>query len=245
MEYLIIGLSAVVAGVIQNIAGFGAGIILMLILPHFFNMLISPAINAAICTGMTIILAVHYRKYTDYKRVWLPCVCFMAMSVSIIWVVSDIDLHLLGAAFGVFLIALSIYFIFFQKNIKVKPTAASAVCFGLLAGALSGLFSIGATAMALYFLAISRDRNVYIGNLQTLLAINNVVSLLTRALRGIYTADLILPTAVGFAGILLGQFFGSKIAGKLDAAKINLFIYILVGVSGIETLIKQLAYLFL
>ena len=140
---------------------------------------------------------------------------------------------------------MSIYFIFFQKNIKVKPTAASAVCFGLLAGALSGLFSIGATAMALYFLAISRDRNVYIGNLQTLLAINNVVSLLTRALRGIYTADLILPTAVGFAGILLGQFFGSKIAGKLDAAKINLFIYILVGVSGIETLIKQLAYLFL
>lgn len=35
MEYLIIGLSSVVAGVIQNIAGFGAGIILMLILPHF------------------------------------------------------------------------------------------------------------------------------------------------------------------------------------------------------------------
>ena len=99
--------------------------------------------------------------------------------------------------------------------------------------------------MALYFLAISEDRNVYIGNLQTLLSINNVVSLLTRALRGIYTADLILPTAVGFAGILLGQLFGSKIAGKLDAAKINLFIYILVGVSGIETLIKQLSYLFL
>lgn len=240
MIYLIIGLSAVLAGVIQNIAGFGAGIILMLILPHFFDMLVAPAINAAVCTGMTIIMALRYRKHTEYQYVWLPCLCFVTMTVSIIWVVRDIDLYLLGAAFGVFLIVLSIYFLFFQNNVKVKPTTTSAIGFGLLSGILSGLFAIGATSIALYFLAISKDRKAYMGNLQTLLAINNVVSLSTRALRGIYTADLILPTLVGFAGILLGQFFGSKIAGKLDAGKINRFIYILVGVSGVETLIRQL-----
>jgi len=243
MEYLMIGLFAVGAGIIQNIAGFGAGIILMLILPHFFNMLVSPAINAAICTGMTVILAFRYRKYTDYAHVWLPCTCFMAASVSVIWVVSDIDLHLLGAAFGIFLMLLSIYSVFCQKNIKIKATPASAICFGLLAGVLSGLFSIGATAMALYFLAVSESRNSYIGNLQTLLAINNVVSLITRIFRGIYTVDLVFPTLIGFAGILLGQFFGSRITKKLNTEKINLFIYIIVGISGLETFAKQLAYL--
>ena len=34
MEFVIVGAAAAVAGVIQNIAGFGSGIILMMILPH-------------------------------------------------------------------------------------------------------------------------------------------------------------------------------------------------------------------
>lgn len=243
MSFVVIGISAVAAGVVQNIAGFGAGIILMLVLPHFFNMLAAPALNAAICTGMTIILAVRYRKDTQAKLVWLPCVCFMAASVSVIWVVGDIDLHILGAAFGLFLILLSVYFIFFQKKVRVNPSPLIAVCFGLLAGVLSGLFSIGATAMALYFLSVSEDRRSYMGNLQTLLAINNVVSLTTRVIRGVYTVDLVLPTLIGFAGILAGQKLGSKISVKMDTDKINLFIYILVGITGVETLIKQLAYM--
>ena len=43
MEFVIVGTSAAVAGIVQNIAGFGAGIILMMILPHFYGVLGAPA----------------------------------------------------------------------------------------------------------------------------------------------------------------------------------------------------------
>lgn len=243
MVLTIIAVSAVLAGIIQNIAGFGASVVMLLILPRFFDLLAAPALNSAISAGMTIIMAIQYRKHTQFKLIWLPCFCFMAAAISIIWVAKDFEMHALGVAFGVFLIVLSIYSIFFQKKIHITPTPLLAVIFGLLAGILSGLFAIGATAMALYFLSVSKDRNAYMGNLQTLLAINNTTSLITRAIRGIYTVDLIVPTLIGFAGILIGQKLGSRVAGKMDGKKLTTFIYIIVGITGIETLVKKLSFL--
>ena len=62
-------------------------------------------------------------------------------------------------------------------------------------------------------------------------------------MRGIYTVDLILPTLIGFAGIMLGQKLGSKVSRKMDGEKLTRFIYIIVGITGVETLIKQLMLL--
>ena len=98
--------------------------------------------------------------------------------------------------------------------------------------------------MAMYFLSVTEDRNHYMADLQFLLAVNNTVSLYTRAATGIYTASLLLPTAFGFGGILIGQFVGSRIAGRLDGERIKHFIYIMVGLTGIETIIKQLIKIF-
>lgn len=240
LAYLIVGGASVIAGIIQNIAGFGAGIVLMLVLPHFFSLIAAPALNQGISTLMTVILAKRYIKYMEPKQVFLPIACYIAASTCVIWIIKDIDLHLLAIAFGVFMILLSIYFMFVQKNLQLKPTPLTAVLCGLLGGVLSGLFSIGSTAMALYFLACNDKREGYMGNLQFLLAVTNVVSLCMRTLRGIYTIDLLLPTAVGFAGILLGQKIGGKLSSRLDPSVINKCIYILVGLTGLETLIKQL-----
>ena len=104
----------------------------------------------------------------------------------------------------------------------------------------TGLFSIGAPTMALYFRGITKDREHYFADLQTTLAVSNVVSTSVRIRRGLYTADLILPTVIGFSGILLGQYLGGKVRGRLDADSVNRFIYIMVLLSGVSTLIKYL-----
>lgn len=135
---------------------------------------------------------------------------------------------------------LALYFMFVQKNLKVSGNPiVGAVC-GLISGALSGLFSIGAPTMALYFRAVTEDRNHYFASLQTLLAVANTVSTITRINRGLYPADLILPSVVGFLGLLAGQFIGSKVGKNLDAEKLNQFIYIMVLLSGINTLVKYI-----
>ena len=147
---------------------------------------------------------------------------------------------LVGIAFGIFFIVLSLYFMFVQKNLKLPDNPiVGAVC-GLISGTLSGLFSIGAPTMALYFRAVTEDRNHYFGNFQTLLAVANTVSTIARIKRGLYPADLILPSVVGFLGLLVGQFIGSKAGKNLDAEKLNKFIYIMVLLSGINTLVKYI-----
>ena len=152
----------------------------------------------------------------------------------------NIKLDLLSIAFGLFLIVLSVYFIFFQKSLKLRPTSFVAIVCGLVAGALSGLFSIGAPTMALYFLAVTDSRESYLGNLQALLAVTNIASLSMRVSRGLYTTDMLIPTAVGFASLLIGQWLGSKVAGRLTGEWFNRVVYALVGFSGVVTLVKQL-----
>lgn len=238
--YIIIFVAAIAAGMLRSFAGFGAGIILLLILPRFFDVVTSTTLNQAICTGMPIIVAIRYRKYTEWKKTLLPGIAFIIASMSTIRMLKNIDLSWLGAAMGLFLILLSLYYLFWAKKIEINPTPLTAVIFGLISGVLSGLFSIGVTLMAVYFLAITEDRNHYIADLQSAMAVSNIFSLATRVSTGFYTASLIVPTLIGFVGMLFGQFAGDRISGHMNEEKIKRFIYILVGITGIETLIKQL-----
>ncbi len=170
----------------------------------------------------------------------LPGVCFIVASVATIRLVKNIDLSWLGVMLGIFLVLLSLYYLFWAKNIRIEPTPLIAVVFGLVSGVLSGLFSIGVTLMAVYFLAVTEDRNHYMADLQSVMAVTSIISMATRISSGFYTQSLILPTVFGVAGVLVGLQLGKGIAGRLNAAKINRFIYILVGLTGIETIIKQL-----
>ena len=238
--YLSLIIAAFLAGIIRSVAGFGAGIILLLVLPRFFDVITAATLNQAICTGLTIIMAIRYRKYIEGRKVLLPGIAFILASVVTIRLLKNLDLSWLGAALGFFLLALSLYYLFGAKRISIRPTPLLAVGFGLISGVLSGLFSIGVTLMAIYFLALTEDRNHYMGDLQSVMAVSNIISMSTRISAGFYTGDLILPTLVGFAGVLIGQQLGDRIAGRLNAEKINRFIYILVGLTGIETIIRQL-----
>ncbi len=238
--YIIIFVAAIAAGMIRSAAGFGAGIILLLVLPRFYDVVTSTTLNQAICTGMPIIVALQYRKYTEWKKTLLPGIAFIVASVCTIRLLKNIDLSWLGAAMGLFLLLLSIYYLFWAKKIEINPTPLTAVAFGLISGVLSGLFSIGVTLMAVYFLAITEDRNHYVADLQSMMAVTNLFSLATRVSTGFYTASLIVPTLIGFTGMLLGQTVGDRICGRLNAERIKQFIYILVGITGIETLIKQM-----
>jgi uncharacterized membrane protein YfcA len=69
MIYAIVFLTAVVAGIIQNIAGFGASIVMMLVLPRFFDLVAAPALNQAISTGMTVLMAIRFFRYMEFKKV--------------------------------------------------------------------------------------------------------------------------------------------------------------------------------
>ena len=236
----VVFLSAVFAGFIQYIAGFGAGIVMMIFFPYYLGVIGAASLSQAICTGMVIIVAWKYRAYIEKRYFLLPTVFYLITSQFILLTIGKMNVRLLSVGLGIFLIALAFYSAFIQKNLKIRPTLVSAVVCGLVAGSFSGFFSLGAAPAALYMLSVTEDREHYLGNLQIIFVINNIASLITRYAKGYYTTDLILPTFIGFAGILVGQRFADRFANRLNRVWLSRIVYGMVAVSGLSTVLQHL-----
>ena len=240
MVWLAVSLGAMLGGMVQTVTGFGAGVVLILILSRFFDMLAAPGINNVVCMSLTVMLSWQHRGKIDLRKVLLPAVPFACVSVLTIHLAQNADLSILGVVFGLFLVALSVYFFCFDKKVKLRGDVPTAVLCAAISGVFSGLFGVGGPLMALYFLQITKDREEYIGNLQFFFTLTNIINTATRIAGGIYTLDLLPVTLVGLAGILTGKQLGARIAGKLDAQTLKKVVYLFVGISGVITLVQEL-----
>ena len=57
MTWLIVALTAAAAGTVQTVTGFGAAVVLMLVLPHLFGVVTASALSMSICIALTASLA--------------------------------------------------------------------------------------------------------------------------------------------------------------------------------------------
>ena len=129
MIWLAVGLSSVAAGFLQTVTGFGAATVLMLVLPYFLDMAAAPALSSSICMGLAASLALRFRRAIRPRLVLLPSLIYTVTSVVAIRLAAGADLRLLSIAFGVFLILLSGYFLFFGAKAALKGGPLSmAVC---------------------------------------------------------------------------------------------------------------------
>lgn len=240
MILCVIGICSILAGVIQTITGFGSGIVLIAVLVRYYSMVTAPAINTSVTLGLTVALSWKYRKSIDLRLIAVPVIVYMAASVGVISIVEYINLNTLAILFGVFLVALSVYFLLYADKVTVKTGRLSAVLCSFVSGIFSGLFGIGGPVISLYMLVATNDRESYVANLQLLFALTNVANMCARIYRGIYTVDLIPVTVLGIIGINLGKWIGISVADRLNTEWIKRIVYLFVGVSGVTTLIQHL-----
>lgn len=236
---IIFGLSAV-SGVVQAVTGFGAAILLMLAMPYYFDMLQAPAITSTITLGITAGLAWTYRKHLDFKAILLPTIAYELGSMVTLHFAGGLDLELVGLAFGVFLIAIALYFIFVPPSFSVQANFLSATLCGLISGVCSALFGIGGPLMAMYFLVATKTKESYIGSLQFSFAVTTTINLIIRIQKGFYTLSFLPITILGIVGITLGKQLGVKILAKINVDLMRKLVYILVGISGVMTLFEHL-----
>ena len=232
MIYSVIFLTSLAAGVIQTVTGFGAAVIMMLVAPGFLGMLKAPALTSVMVIGLSVGLYIKLHKKVDYRTVLIQAAIYVSVSMLTIAISEGFDMEILALAFGVFLIALSVYYLFFSKAVAVRPGPVSALACGIGSGFFGGLFSVGGPLSAIYFLAVSKDKESYIANLQFLFIITNTVNTLVRIRYGIFTAELIPLAIVGIIGINLGKIAGLKIVDRIDIELMKRIIYIFIGISG-------------
>ena len=119
MIYAIIVFGAIAAGIIQSVTGFGAAIFLMLILPHFFDMVTAAALSSSIAMTLGIMLAWKFRKSAQWKMCVFPAIIYLFCSVTAIDLVTGLDVGLLSLMFGIFLILVALYSLFASNRIAV------------------------------------------------------------------------------------------------------------------------------
>ena len=240
MIYGIVAITALAAGIAQTVMGFGAAVIMMLVLPHLFDVVVSSTLSTSICVILSASLAWKLRHKTDFRFIALPTAAFAVCGIVIIRLIKAMDLHVIGILFGVFLLALAIYNLVFEKRASLHPTKPVVLACSAVSGTFSGLFSIGGPLMALCFLPCTDDHEQYVGNMQTLFAVTSTTSIIARAANGLYTRDILPFVLLGAVFILVGKELGLRFSKKLNIAAIKKGIYIFVGISGVMTLMDNL-----
>ena len=238
MAFLVIGAAAVLAGFLQAVTGFGSPMILMMVVPYFYNMVASPAVANSISIWLAGTLFWKFRKHIDWKSGLFPTAVFFLFNVLSAQYAKEIDLNFLSLAFGVFLVILAAYFFLFSKKKPFRANWITAVLCGSVSGITSGLFGIGGPLMAIYFLSATKTKESYIGNLQFLFTTSTLASMAIRVVNGIYTMDMIPMTIVGVACIMVGKQMGLKLLNKLDPEKTQKIVYASVGITGIINVIQ-------
>lgn len=240
MAFLVIGAAAVLAGFLQAVTGFGSPMVLMMVVPYFFDMVTAPAVANSISIGLAATLAWKFRKNIDWSTALFPTMVFLVFNVITVPFVKKIDLGFLSLAFGVFLVILALYFFLFSKQKPFRANWITALICGTISGITSGFFGIGGPLMAIYFVSATRDKQTYIGNIQFLFTLTTMGSMTARVINGIYTVDLLPYTLLGLACIMVGKHLGLKLLDKLNPELTQKIVYAFVGISGAITVIQNL-----
>ncbi len=235
---LIIGLVAIMSGIVQGITGFGGGIVLMMILPTLFMIPVAAGLSSAICLILCFMMCYRYRHSIHYKKALLPCVLCLTVSSFAITYAVNINQDLLKKMLGVFLIVLSLYYLFFAKDKSGKlGLFASLLCL-TVSSVCDGLFGIGGPLMVIYYLSQTSSKEEYLGTIQCFFFVKGVYVTVYRTMSGILTLELIPVILCGMVGIVLGLNIANRIVDRIDGTLVRKLTYVMLGISGIINVIN-------
>ena len=228
---------AILAGLLQGLTGFGSGIVLMLVLPHYFPILESSAIAGVIglflCGGMII----KFRHIIKVRELFLPVVLYMTASSLALLIGKNVNSAILQKIFGLFLLTLAVYYLVFDKNKKTHLRKLTKIIFVFLSGISDGLFGIGGPLMVVYFLNQTDTQKEYLAQIQTFFFINAFYLTLLRISQNLLSLSNLSSVIFGGIGIVLGSQLGVYLVPKINKDIVRKGIYVVIGISGMINLL--------
>ena len=237
MAYIV--MAAFVAGFVQSVTGFGAGIVIMMVLPYFYTLAQSSTANNSITLLLNLAIVLQFRKYINWKKIVWPSIIATVSSFISIQFYDFLPIRTMKMIFAAFMCILAIYFLAF-KNVKLKDNVATMIVCSLLSGFGNGLFGIGGPPMVLYILAITDKKEEYIGSLQAVFLFNSIFVTALKWMHGYAGKELFVPILCGILSIIIGQKVGSLFLNKISSERMKKYIYILMAVTALVQLIQCL-----
>ena len=238
MANVFVAVSALVAGFLQGTTGFGAVMIMMMVLPFFYSMGESVGISTSTTIAGNLLMSIQYRKSIHLRKILLPALINIVINIIAVLWSKSIEQTLMKKAFGVFLIILSLYYLFWNKGNRWELSPSISFLMILISAVCNSLFGIGGPLMAIYFMNTTESRDEYLGTIQCYFFITGIGSLILRLSMGILDTSHIFPIIIGMIGVLVAGQFSKKIISRLDIKLTQTLTYALVGITGIYNLFK-------
>lgn len=234
-------LASFVGAFVQSIVGFGAAVFMILYLTNFMSLTEAPSISAVICLILNLSITLQFRKAIKLKTILAPMLIYTVVSLASVVLVPYIKIEALTIIFGLFLIAISIYYLFLANKIKINDSGTGMMlASSSVSGLFAGLFSIGGPTLSIYFLAFCGPGDYFIASLQLSFLIGNIVMLGGRVASGLLSTSMIPTILFGLVGMGLGQIFGKRVRGQISTDTMSKLVYAAVGFSGVMAIVQQL-----
>ena len=227
------------ASFVQRTTGFGFGIFIMTMLPSIMPSYgEATTLSGILAMTTSMIIVIQKRNYIVWHRLFIILLTFTVVSVGAVFVLKKMEYGILNLLLGITLIAVSIYFFFFSKRIKVKPTKIIQLTTGTISGLMGGFFGMQGPPAVLYFVSSEPDKDHYMAMTQAYFLIGNMIMTFARAYNGFFTSDVTTGYIYGLAGILLGNVTGAYVFRYISGSLLRYIIYAYIGISGFIFLFK-------
>ena len=132
------------------------------------------------------------------------------------------------------------------SEFRITESVPNMIAASSFSGMLSGLFGVGGPLMATYFVSITDEYEVYLAKMQMIFFISNIFTISARFMEGMVPSGVLPLCALGIVFIIAGNFCGefllNRVSRKYSDSKavVKKTVYILVGISGILTILNQM-----
>ena len=241
LDVLYVFLPSLCGGIIQTTTGFGYGLFVMMFYPLFLPVTEASALSSTMSLLLAMTLVVRLHKHLRLRELLFPLGVDLFFSLTSSAAAAYIDLGMLKAVLGVFLILMALYLVFLSGRFAVRANRKSAFACCSLAGLASGFFGIGGPPLLPYFLAAyGNEKLCYIVSLQLMFAVTGIGNTVVRVVNGIYTLRVLLLAVPGIAAMYIGQFIGLKIIDRINAEQLKKAVYVVLFLSGILTFVTSI-----
>lgn len=245
----LIGLT-IVAGFLKGLVGFGLSVILI-------SVLLGVGIPAKellpilvpLFVTLDLILFIENRKLVtlDYRENFtLHPYTLMTLFISILlgtYFLTTINGEYLKLAFAI-LILISLFFLVEKVDLhQMKiPTEEENFFFGLIAGFLTGLFTMNAIPPSLYMIFKQYSKDKYMASLVTFLLVSDILLVSVYLFKELFTVSGFLISLKLLGIVLVGFFIGVYSRKHLSSSHFKSVVILILAVSSLK-IIFQFFYL--
>lgn len=233
-------IAAFTAYFVKGLCGFANTLVFTTILSFgAANASISP-VDVLLGYPANLILTWKNRRSLDPKFFLPLAILVLAGSIPGAFLLKNVDVRSIKLVFGVVVIALGMEM--FTREFRKKRACSSKLVLaiiGVTAGMLCGLFGVGAL-LAAYVSCVTETDSSFKANISAVFIVDNTFRIILYKALGLLTPDTLKSVILLIPFALLGLFTGMKCCGHMNDKKIRRITTVLLILSGISLVLRNL-----